>query len=628
MADYSLLHTGTTALGDHQCADARHECEHSSAHPTDRQVATRHSQRTRGLHRRLGSFRLVVGHGRRGVRVRRRRGRRNRALLVGERELPQCAALDQTVRVTLAGCGYVPVGHGHRESDLERTNTVDGLVDHVVHALVGGVRLELLDVTFRRLRGGCRRELARDGVAVVLGPALVDDGRALRRHGHSRDLAVRLDHEFLLLLALDSVQDGPVARIFLELDGLDDRLVRGHGHLLNHLSGISVGEDRRVGDLILAQGHRVGERQNRLATRGDCLVLGVVVHLDGRARFVGRDERPDGLAVLDDVGVTLLGGGDHLALVGSQRHLVNESSVVSGQGCLRPGAILGRAEGDLVVLRSADVNHTGRREDGIRSGGRRRGDVAGRGRIRGLGRGLVGDGVLHRLRRLAVRELRILVGGCRAGVVADRQASFRVPRSVLDRELHLGCVGAGCRGLHVNRSRCDLRDRFFAALLAGPGVRAVGLHERHLPVLQAELAELGPVDEGDDARLDLLEAERDRGLLDSEDAPPQAEVVLAVVAGAARDVLVDIHVDLTPIGLDGDVEVITIGQRTMIVRRDGLTPHALVGRWFVAFGRVGGRGYGHADADGQSDGAEHAQHLRSRSTLGYVPCFGHCFLSG
>jgi hypothetical protein len=77
--------------------------------------------------------------------------------------------------------------------------------------------------------------------------------------------------------------------------------------------------------------------------------------------------------------------------------------------------------------------------------------------------------------------------------------------------------------------------------------------------------------ERDDTGQDLVEAERDRRLLLTEDRDAQAEVVLAVVAGPSDDVLIDVGIDLrcgTVGTLDRHVDVITVLERPMVIGAD------------------------------------------------------------
>ena len=144
--------------------------------------------------------------------------------------------------------------------------------------------------------------------------------------------------------------------------------------------------------------------------------------------------------------------------------------------------------------------------------------------------------------------------------------------------------------------------RGLATLEGVVGVVVVGLHPRQRPAVDALLLERCAVAEVDDTGLHLIEAERDRRLLDTEDFPAQAQVVLAVIAGPAGDVLIDVHVHLLDrvIGLlDVDVDVIAVGERTVIVRGDRFARHVLAGH-------VGGSGCG----------GRHAQHT--------TRCQGEC----
>ena len=129
----------------------------------------------------------------------------------------------------------------------------------------------------------------------------------------------------------------------------------------------------------------------------------------------------------------------------------------------------------------------------------------------------------------------------------------------------------------------DVGGRIFlvrvAVVLVVTGrVGLVRLHERDRPRVLAKLVQRGGVRERDDAGLDLIECQRNRCLFDAEDLPTKPELGLAVVAGAAIDVLVDSHVDLST-RLDGDVDVIAVGERTMVVGADDVTLDVLRGRW-------------------------------------------------
>lgn len=144
-----------------------------------------------------------------------------------------------------------------------------------------------------------------------------------------------------------------------------------------------------------------------------------------------------------------------------------------------------------------------------------------------------------------------LVGRCRTGVRAGLRVVSVGPCRVEDGERDGARAGARCLLVDRDRSRGILGRgrRRGAALLVRPGVGAVRLHERHLPAVDALGLERCAVVERDHARLDLLQSERDRRLFGAEDLPAQAEVVLAVVAGATGDVLVDIMLTCPPGGL-------------------------------------------------------------------------------
>lgn len=239
------------------------------------------------------------------------------------------------------------------------------------------------------------------------------------------------------------------------------------------------------------------------------------------------------------------------------------------------------------------------------------------------------DGVLDRLRRLAVLEQVTLVRGSGARVGARLDLSLVVPRRVRDVELDRAVRVAARRRLHLSRSRGVLGGGWRArALLVRPGVGAVRLHELHRPAVDALLVQRGAVVEGDDTRLDLVDRERNRGLLIAEDLPPQAETVLAVVAGPAGDVLVDVHVDLPTGRIDRDVDVVAVGQRTVVVRRDGLAVDLLLRRLLtssvVPAGGVRRRG-GSTEAHEDDSCSERSHHLQSGGP--HRTCIGSPFFS-
>ena len=206
----------------------------------------------------------------------------------------------------------------------------------------------------------------------------------------------------------------------------------------------------------------------------------------------------------------------------------------------------------------------------------------------------LGRGVLRTQRRIR-RQDRVghdlLVGPVVEEVVSDRRErgivgpDREVERCIERRELRLGLDGTGgeTRFGRVHHDSCRRVLRRVVAVVVRVRVRRVGLEERDRPL---QLCQRGGVRERDDPGLDLGDRQWNRRLFDTEDLPPQTQVVLSVVVGAAGHVLVDVHVHLRTRRGQRGVDVVAVDERSVVVRADhravvGLRRRLTVGRELV-----------------------------------------------
>jgi len=313
-------------------------------------------------------------------------------------------------------------------------------------------------------------------------------------------------------------------------DAIDPRVGDGVGHLVGVLRNVQLVVGRTTG-VFRRNGSRSGDNQ--------------------RASLIREREGPRSHCVLTEL-VPRLG-----SCLDGDRAYSGDTSVGDGVGDLL--GVLG--DGERVVLDVTLVH--------CRSGSKRRDDDRAR-YVREL-EGPRRDGILV--------ELETCLGGC-----LDRDRSDALDPRVVDGVGHLVGVLRNVQRIVVDTTHIRGRDGCGrgngdgrVAVEVGPRVGLVRLNERNGPD-RLRLLQLRPVREGDDAGLDLVERQRNRCLFDAEDLPPQPEVVLAVVAGTAGDVLVDVHVHLATRRGNRGVDVVAVGQRTVVVARDDVAVDGLGGR--------------------------------------------------